>query len=351
MKILVSAYPGRTLTHQGNEYLYFGGTSYLGIQQDTEFRELALEAIRQYGTSYGASRRSNVQFDVFAEVESQLSAWVGSGAALTLSSGYLAGQMVANHFKNKKHRLFYAPNSHSALYTSGARPYTTFTTLGIALREHLDRKKTETPVVFIDSIDFSGCNYPDFEILQTLPLEAVILVVDDSHGIGITGENGSGSYRILKALPCREVVLCASMGKALGIQAGMVAGENSRMELMRASDFFGGASPAAPFYLAQFAKAGPIYTQKRKVLKSNIAHFQSSLANPDCLNSIPGYPVFGYSNPDLTAHLRDRGIVVTDFRYPTEDTYATNRIVLTAAHRQDDLEVLASALNSFPWKG
>ncbi len=350
MKVTVSSYPGRTLAYRGEEYLYFGGTSYLGVQQNPQFRELALEAIRQYGTNYGASRRSNVQFGIYEEVENYLAAWIGSDAALTLSSGYLAGQMAANHFKNKKHILFYAPSSHSALYTSGAKPYTTYTTLGIALREHLDQERTETPVVFIDSIDFSGCNYPEFEILQTLPLKSVILVVDDSHGIGVTGENGSGSYGILRSLPCKEVVLCASMGKALGIQAGMVVGEKARIDLMRASDFFGGASPAAPFYLAQFSQAGSIYAQMRKDLSSNIDHFRSSLAKPDYLNSIPGYPVFGYSNPELTVYLRDRGIVVTDFRYPTEDTYATNRIVLTAAHRKEDVDTLVRALNSFALK-
>ena len=351
MKVSVASYPGRTLTHQGREYLYFGGTSYLGVQQDPAFRELALEAIRQYGSNYGASRRSNVQFGIYEEVEDYLATWVGSDASLTLSSGYLAGQMVAHHFKNRKYRLFYAPNSHSALYTGGAKPYTTYTTLGIALREHLDREKTETPVVFIDSIDFSGCNYPRFEILKTLPLESVILVVDDSHGIGITGEEGSGSYRILKSLPCRELVLCASMGKALGIQAGMVAGEQSRIDLMRASDFFGGASPAAAFYLAQFTGAGSIYAQKRKELTRNIALFQSSLADPSCLNSIPDYPVFGYSNPEITAHLEGHNIVVTDFRYPTEDTNATNRIVLTSAHRKEDIDLLTHTLNNYARKG
>lgn len=351
MKVLVSTYPGRTLAYQGKNYLYFGGTSYLGMQQDPEFRELAIEAVNQYGSNYGASRRANVQFAVYGEAEDHIAEWIGSEAALTLSSGYLAGQMLAHHFNNKEHCLFYAPNSHSALYTSGARPYTTYTTLGIALREHLDRKNPETPVVFIDSIDFSGCNYPNFEILKTLPLESCILVVDDSHGIGVVGEKGAGVYRTLKTLPCREVVLCASMGKALAIQAGLVAGKSARIERMKASDFFGGASPAAPFYLAQFLKAGYLYESRRNMLRANIDYFRSAIEIKGLLNSMPDYPVFGYSDPELTGHLKERDILVTDFRYPTEDTYATNRIVLTSAHRKEDVDTLVQVLNSFDGKG
>lgn len=347
MKIQVSTYPGRILEYQGKTYHYFGGTSYLGVQLDPRFRELALKAINHYGSSYGASRRANVQLSIYEEAEDHLAKWVGCEAALTLSSGYLSGQMVANHFKTKAYTLFYAPNSHSALYTSGAKPYTTYTTLGIALREHLEKKNPETPVIFLDSIDFSGCNYPHFEILRTLPLEDCILVVDDSHGIGVVGANGSGVYKTLRSIPCRELVLCASLGKALGIQAGMVSGLRSRIEQMKASDFFGGASPPAPFYLAQFLEARKIYEEKRQLLHQNITLFTSSLQNGRLLNSMPDYPVFGYSRPQLTEHLKNRRIIVTDFRYPTEDTFATNRIVITAAHRKEDIALLAEAVNAF----
>ncbi len=347
MKVLVSSYPGRSLEYRGKDYLYFGGTSYLGMQQDAEFRALAHEAIERYGSTYGASRRANIQFTIYEEAETYIAGWVGSEAALTLSSGYLAGQMLANHFKNKDHSLFYAPNTHSALYTSGAKPYTTYTTLAIALREHLDQKSAKTPVVFIDSIDFSGCNYPNFEILKTLPLESCILVVDDSHGIGVIGQEGGGVYRSLKSLPCRELVLCASLGKALAVQAGLVAGNTARIAKMKASDFFGGASPAAPFYLSQFLKAFPIYQRKRKDLGQNINFFLDALKIENLLNSMPEYPVFGYSEPKLTEHLLKHNILVTDFRYPTEDTYATHRIVLTSAHKREDLSALANSLNSF----
>ncbi len=347
MKVEVSKFPGRTINTDGNTFLYFGGTSYLGVQSDSEFQKLVVRSIRQYGSNFGASRRSNVQFSIFEEAEAYMAKWVGSEASLTMSSGYLAGQLVANHFNTKEYRMFYAPNSHSALFRTNAKPYTTYTTLNIALREHIEKKNREIPVIFLDSIDFSGCNYPDFQILQTLPLTSCILVVDDSHGIGVVGEEGSGVYGSLSAIPCQEIVVCASLGKALGLQGGAVFGKKERIEQMKSSNFFGGASPAAPFYLAIFMEAQEVYSKKRNLLQGNINRFLSELKITRLLNYMPGYPVFGFSNALLTDYLRKNNILITDFKYPTEDTYATNRIVLTAAHTEEDIIYLSGTLNCF----
>ncbi len=347
MKVQVSTYPGRKVNIDGESFLYFGGTSYLGVHTDAEFQDLVLNSIKQYGSNFGTSRRSNVQFSIYNEAESYMAKWVGSEACLTMSSGYLAGQLVANHFNTKQYRLFYAPNSHSALFRTNAKPYTTYTTLNIALREHIEKKKEEIPVIFLDSIDFSGCNYPDFQILQTLPLTSCILVVDDSHGIGIVGKDGAGVFRSLQSISCRELVLCASLGKALGLQAGAVFGKKERIEQMKSSNFFGGASPAAPFYMAHFMQAKVVYSRKRQLLQDNIKSFLSVAKASKLLNFMPDYPVFGFSDPQLTEHLRENKIIITDFRYPTEDTYATNRIVLTAAHTQEDIFSLSEALNSY----
>ncbi len=347
MHVPVATYPGRLINIEGSSYRYFGGTSYLGVQTDPEFQELTIRTIRTYGSNYGASRRSNIQLQIYEQAERALAHWTGSESCVTMSSGYLAGQLVASHFNNRDHKLFYAPNTHSALYQSNAKPYTTYTSLNIALREHLDQERNEIPVVFIDTIDFSGCNYPTFEILKSLPLSSCILVADDSHGIGVVGMDGSGVFRTLSALPCKELVLCASLGKALGLQAGVICGTEKRLERIKTSDFFGGASPAAPFYLANFLGAMDLYKNKRQQLQKNIVQFLSGLKNDSLLNYMPHYPVFGYSESLLTAHLRKAGIIVTDFRYPTEDAYATSRIVLTAAHEKDDIEILTTAINTF----
>ena len=58
MAIYIDGFPGRELELDHRKYLYFGGTSYLGLQTDGAFQDMYISNIRKYGTNYGASRKS-----------------------------------------------------------------------------------------------------------------------------------------------------------------------------------------------------------------------------------------------------------------------------------------------------
>ncbi|NHF59504.1 aminotransferase class I/II-fold pyridoxal phosphate-dependent enzyme [Flavobacteriaceae bacterium TP-CH-4] len=347
MVAYIDSFPGRELLLNNKKYLYFGGTAYLGLQTDPAFQKLFIQNINTYGTSYGASRKSNIQITIFEEVEAYLSQLVGSEACSTLSSGYLAGQFVVQQLSTRDYRLFYAPNTHSALFASKTKCYTTFATLNIALREHLSTKSTQIPVVFLDSIDFSGSNYPGFEALKSLPLDQIVLVVDDSHGIGIVGDSGAGVFRMVEALRPRELIVCCSLGKGFSVQAGAVFAKAKRIRQLTDSDFFGGASPASPASMATLLQAESIYLEKRRKLHDNIEVFLKQLKNPDFFLQMPSHPAFSYTGDPLTDYLRVHHIIVTSFAYPSEAATVMNRIILSAAHTKDDIDRLAEAINSF----
>ncbi|MDT7827092.1 pyridoxal phosphate-dependent aminotransferase family protein [Pricia sp. S334] len=341
----IDSFPGREITIAGKKHLYFGGTAYMGLQTDDGFKELFVKNIRKYGTNYGASRKSNIRMSIFGKAEQHLAGLVGAEACATLSSGYLAAQFTAQALNIKTHRFFYAPNTHPALYPAPTKSYTTFTALNIAVREHLSSQPNKTPVIFLDSIDFSGCNFPDFIPLQILPLDKLILVVDDSHGIGIVGEDGGGVYRMLSELPIKELLVCASLGKGFGIQAGGVFGSTERISYMTETPFFGGASPPAPAALATLLEAETIFSEKREKLQSNIALFLDALANPQKLSYMKHHPAFSFSDVQLMEYLEQSDIVLTSFPYPDEDSQLMSRIVLSAQHLEKDILRLAELLN------
>ncbi len=349
MAYSLDSFPGREIEIEGKKYLYFGGTAYLGVQTDRFFQDLLTKNIKKYGASYGASRLSNIQLSVYSEAEKYLANWIGSEACLTLSSGYLAGQMVSGYFSTKKYKLFYAPNSHSALYASAVlkkrpKPHVTYSALNLALRQHLELHPTISPVVVLDTIDFSGYSYPDFEGLSSLPIEELIIVADDSHGIGIVGEEGKGAYQKLLKLNPKELLVCCSLGKALGIPAGAMFGKAARIKSLSGSDFFGGASPAAPAYLATLMEATEIYDKKRGFLSQNIKLFLDIIPENSKFRMIADHPVFAYKDDEKTAFLKENGILVTDFNYPNEKATLSSRIVLSAAHLEDDIKQLSSLL-------
>lgn len=351
MAIYSDGFPGRELQLDHKKFLYFGGTSYLGLQTDQAFQEIFISNIRKYGTNYGASRKSNVRISVFEEAEHYLSQLVGCEYSATLSSGYLAGQLVRQSMDTKEHRLFYAPNTHSALYSNSrstkAKPYITYTALNIALRSHLESDHHSTPVVFLDAIDFSGVNYPNFEGLRMLPLENIILVVDDSHGIGIVGDHGGGVFRSVRELNPKELIVCCSLGKGFGVQAGSVFGTKRRIEQFMDTPFFGGASPATPAAVACLLDGKKLFLEKRTILMNNINLFKSNVKTLDIFKFMEGHPAFSFSDEKLVDYLESKNIVVTSFRYPDEDSHLMSRIVISAHHKTEDILLLCNIINSY----
>ena len=345
MKYVVDTFPGREISIDGKPHLYFGGTSYLGLQSDEEFQNILIKNIKNYGTNYGASRKSNVQISVFKKVESYIANLVGSEAAVTMSSGYLAGQLVSKALHQDSYKHFYAPEVHTALQISSKKTFATFLNLDTAIRAHLDQHQT-TPVLFLDSVDMAGENYPDFHNLKQLPLDQMILVVDDSHGIGIVGSNGGGAYKTLQALRAKELIVCCSLGKGFGIQAGAIFGAKKRISEFANSELFGGASPASPAMLKTLIDAEPIFKMKRKILKQHIDSFVNMIQNIGQFKYLEAYPSFGFSNAELVTHLQKNDIIITNFNYPTSSDPLVSRIVISSAHIKSDIQRLASVINT-----
>lgn len=343
----IDSFPGREININGQKHLYFGGTSYLGLQTDAAYQQILIDNIRKYGTNYGASRKSNIQLPIFKKAEKYLAKLVGSEACLTLSSGYLAGQFLTQNFSTSEFKRFYAPNAHCALFSQKTRPCATYTDLNIALNKHLSTTKGTTPVVLIDSIDFSGCNYPSFENLQTLPLNEIILVVDDSHGIGIVGEHGGGVFKKLAALNPKEILVCCSLGKGFAIQAGGVFGTNERINSLAETEFFGGASPATPASLATLLQSTAIFQKKREVLVKNMALFLSNLSHQEHFIHMMGHPTYSFSNIGLVSYLESNRVIVTNFKYPSDAGPTMSRLVLGSQHTEADILRLSQLIGTY----
>ncbi len=341
--------PGRTVQLNNQDYLYFGGTTYLGLQADPEFRELLIDNIRRYGGSYGSSRLSNLRLKIYEQAEKHLAAFTGSPAALTTSSGFLAGQLMAAYFGSGPYQLFHAPNVHAAILSGGQPVFGNYDQLEAAILSYLaGNSPNGAPVLFTDSIDLSGKSYPHFKALKRLPMKQIILVADDSHGMGIIGENGGGTYRSLAALGPKELLVCGSLGKALALQGGVILGSAKRLAQFWNTPFFAGASPAPPGHMATFILAGTFYERQRLQLERNIRHFEEKCPNLGFLSHIRGYPVYAFRNEHLTSYLAAKQILVTDFPYPASGTDAlSGRIVLSAHHLEADIQRLCDSLNAF----
>ncbi|MGB5693231.1 MAG: aminotransferase class I/II-fold pyridoxal phosphate-dependent enzyme [Flavobacteriaceae bacterium] len=345
--IYIPGFPGSKIHLDNRHFLYFGGTSYLGIQTLPEFQQLLIDDIRQYGTNYGASRISNIRLEIYNKTEEYLSKWVGSEASIVLSSGFLAGQLLARYFNPKDYKLFYSTHTHASLYSDDREAYANYVVLRKELIDYLNSNDKRTPVVLLDTIDFSSGAFPKFKGLNDLPLDSCIVIADDSHGIGLVGTEGSGSFRQLKEMLPMELLVCSSFGKTMGVQAGAVFGTSSRLDALRETSLYIGASPPAPALMSTLLKAAPIYAAQRSILFALLEKFHNSLNHPEKFRYMHRYPVYESDDHKLSAYLSKEGIFVTDFDYPAEIDSWQCRLVINAQHGPDDISTLAEKINSY----
>jgi len=333
------------IKHKGELYTYFGGTNYLGLYHHFRFKRKMLKGVLKYGVHFGASRKSNVSLDIYAKAERKLAILTKSQAALTVSSGYLAGQLIASQFHNKNYKCYYAPHTHPALERQKYNSYESYEDLIQEINRYSEKKPEKTIVVFFDTIDFFGHNYPDYMWLKKLPLSQCIIVADDSHGIGIT-EQGGGSYHLLEKLNPKELIVCCSLGKGFGIGAGALLSSKKRINKLKETSFFGGASPASPGQLYAFYKSFDIYEKQYKKLHSNIKHFLNNVRHLDRFNFHPNHPTFEFQDDQLCELLESQHMLLTKFNYPSNKDPMRYRIVITARHKKMDIEQLCELINT-----
>ena len=111
----VNKIPNRIFYKDGEEFLYFGGTNYLGVTTLPEFQKILLASFQKWGTSYGSSRSANIQLDVYKTAEDLLAKQIGTEAAVTISSGMLAGKLALEQLQHTTDLVFHFPNTHPAL--------------------------------------------------------------------------------------------------------------------------------------------------------------------------------------------------------------------------------------------
>ena len=345
--------PGRTLLSYGKEYLYFSGTSYLGMARNKELQAYLHEGIARYGSNYSSTRLSNLQLNIYAEAENYLAALTGAEAALTVSAGFLAGQLIIRTLEGTAD-FIYGPRTHPALWRQKTDFFDgSFTNWIHQLPGLVTKSNQENIVILCNSLDPLLAVKYNFDWLEDLPADRnITLVIDDSHGFGVTGKDGAGVFPEIKVPQGIELIVVTSMGKALGIPAGLILGKEATLANFRHSPFFGGGSPAVPAYLYTFLKSAAIYSQARQKLLDNIQLWQTQLNNPGLFQSIKDYPVFYTPHNQLCPFLYDKDILISSFPYPTPQSPHITRIILNSLHNPDDITKLAAAINEFclePW--
>ncbi len=348
--LTIDQLPHRFVPFAGRECLFFSGTSYLGMSQNPAFQALVAQEMTRYGTVFGSSRNGNLRLQVYDDAEAVLARWTGVPAALTVSSGMMAGQVVMNYLGTNPNTAFvYGPHAHPALWHHSAVsvPTISFTDWVAQLPQQLAQTQPGPLVIALNAVDAGRSETYIFDWVTQLPENRpVTLVIDDSHGIGVR-EQGIWT-ELTGQLPASvRLIVTASLAKAMALPGGVILGDADTLAAIRQTSFFGGASPMAPSVLAAFGEAKSLYDKAQQLLTRNIQLAETVLGPTNLFRQVPGYPVFYTEHNELYGHLLRHDIIIYSFAYPTPQDKPNTRLVISAFHEPEDFIRLGLAIETF----
>jgi 8-amino-7-oxononanoate synthase len=334
--MVVNEFPDRKILIDGVEYLYFGGTNYLGMTTNIDFQNILFESIKKWGTGYGSSRNSNIKLSIYNTAENLLAKNLSTDAALSVSSGMLAGKLVVDYLSKMTDAMFHFPDAHPALMNPPSLPIFENGELNIKLFE----KNISKITVLTDAIPSQYVKPIDLSILIKITKEIEInLVIDESNSFGIL-ENDWQNTLIQGNI---NIIKVASLGKAIGISGGVIAGNKSFIAEIKKQDSFIGAAGMNPAFLETYCNAQEIYHLQKLKLQQNLNYLDIHFTNRTQYTFHPSYPIIYFDDESISKKLFDNKIVTTSFKY-TNASGRLNRIVITANHTLDDLDHLIAQL-------
>jgi glycine C-acetyltransferase len=188
--------------------------------------------------------------------------------------------------------------------------------------------------------------------------ENVVVLVDDSHGVGAFGRTGRGTEEYTEAPPCD--VLVGTLGKAFGVNGGYVTSSAAVIRFLReSSPMYIYSNPITPAEASAALTAltlldSPAGIELLARLRALQQRFEQGLVRLG-FETIPGeHPVTPLVVRDtqrtraLVAHLRANGVLATGLAYPVvprgEDEI---RFQINADHTEADIDQVLEVLAGF----
>jgi len=351
---------GTVVSIDGRDYLSFCSNDYLGLANHPQLIAAFKEGVERFGVGSGAAHLITGHSYAHQALEEELAAFVGRPRALLFSTGYMANLGVVTALTGRGDEVFEDRLNHASLIDaavlSAAKlvryPHNDMQ----ALQHKLSASRARQCLIATDGV-FSM----DGDCARLVPMQALArqsdawLLVDDAHGFGVLGEQGQGWCVDQLGAGADNLVLMATLGKALGTGGAFVAGSEALIEtlIQQARTFI--YTTAAPPALAWATRAALRLVQAgdglRERLLRNIDYFRRGAAELDVplmASETAIQPVVvgaAGAAVALSAALRQRGLLVTAIRPPTVPRGASRlRVTLSAGHSLEQLDRLLEAL-------
>lgn len=217
------------------ELLELAGNDYLGLARHPAVTAAAAAATTQWGAGSTGSRLVTGSTALHTQLEAELAGFFGTEAALVFSSGYLANVGALGALAGPGDLVVSDALNHASIVDgvrlSRARvvvvPHRDVAAVGAALAD----RGEERAVVVTDAVfSVDGDLAPLAELVETARRHRAGLIVDEAHALGVLGAGGRGALYAVGLAGSPDIVVTATLSKALGSQGGAVLASRDVIE-------------------------------------------------------------------------------------------------------------------------
>lgn len=351
---------GRWLDDGERRYLNFSSNDYLGLSQHPRVVTAWQAGAARYGVGSGGSGHVSGFTHAHRALEEELAEWLGYPRALLFISGFAANQAVITALMGKPDRIVADRLSHASLLEAASLSPAVLRRFAHNDPAHLASLLAKPGdgqqlVVTEGVFSMDGDSAPLQAIARVTSEAGGWLIVDDAHGVGVTGDGGRGSCH---AQGIRPELLVVTFGKGFGVSGAAVLCSDTLADYLLQFArhlIYSTAMPPAQAETLRVARAiidSNEGDELRATLAENIDRFRRGAAVPDghlTASQSAIQPLIVGENAralDLAKRLREQGCWTTAIRPPTVPAgTARLRLTLTAAHQADDIDRLLEVLN------
>ncbi|MEV4348338.1 8-amino-7-oxononanoate synthase [Actinoplanes sp. NPDC049596] len=359
----------------GRSVVDLAGNDYLGLADHPRVIAAATEALTRYGLGATGSRLVRGSTMEHAALETALASWLGAPAALVFSSGYLANLAAVRSLAALTDLIVSDAYNHASLI-DGCRlaakktviaPHNSPSTVAEILDAHLAAGVASSPVpsdvpgadgagiggrptaVVVTESVFSvdGDLAPLAELHEVTSARGALLLVDDAHALGLLGPAGAGGVAAAGLAGRPDVVVTATLSKALGGAGGVIAGPvqfvDHLVDTGRTFIYDTALPPAVASGVQEALRIAQSADDRRALLASRAALAVGRLRAAGFQVATPAAGVLSVLAPGPEAALawaadcRDRDVAVGCFRPPsTPDGTSRLRLTLNAGISDHD---------------
>ena len=354
------------------EFIRMNSNSYLGLTHRSELKEAADAAAHRYGAGPGGVRFICGTCEVHTELEASLARFHGREACMLTSSAYttVLGTIVC--LTTPETGIISDELNHNSIINgvrwSQPKFKKVYPHLNVGMLERRIEEavgQVEGLIVVTDGIfSMRGAVAPLGEICDVVARhddrfpQNIVLVVDDSHGVGGFGPTGRGTEEYCGARP--SDVLIGTLGKAFGVNGGYVVSSQAVVSFLRERNpLYIYTNPITPAESAAALASlrlvdSPVGAQLLKRLRELIPLFRKGLVElgyESLESEHPVVPLFVRDTDKTTAlvkFLLEHNILATGLNYPiVPKGDQLVRFQVSAEHTKSDIEYVLGALKEF----